>query len=184
MTKATGVSVDDVAKRLIDYGFHAPTVSFPVAGTLMVEPTESEDLAELDRFCDAMMAIRAEIDAVADGAWPVENSPLRHAPHTAAALVAEWDTRTGGSWPCSPTGRWRKVLAAGGSYKPGLRRPESRLRVPSTGGLRQLTRSKSPRACMAGRGPGEADSERTQGVHRGLGAVSALRKMDRLPAGG
>ena len=93
LTKATGVTVDDVAKRLIDYGFHAPTVSFPVAGTLMVEPTESEDLAELDRFCDAMIAIRAEIEDVASGRWPVEESPLRGAPHTAAALVADWDRR-------------------------------------------------------------------------------------------
>jgi glycine dehydrogenase len=91
LTKATGVSVDDVAKRLIDYGFHAPTVSFPVAGTLMVEPTESEDLAELDRFCDAMIAVRAEIDAVAGGTWSIEDSPLRHAPHTAAALVGPWE---------------------------------------------------------------------------------------------
>ncbi len=91
LTKATGVTVDDVAKRLIDYGFHAPTVSFPVAGTLMVEPTESEDLGELDRFCDAMVAIRAEIAAVAAGRWSVEDSPLRGAPHTAAALVSRWE---------------------------------------------------------------------------------------------
>jgi len=91
VTKATGVTVDDVAKRLIDYGFHAPTVSFPVAGTLMVEPTESEDLAELDRFCDAMIAIRSEIDEVVAGRWAVEDSPLRGAPHTAAALVGAWD---------------------------------------------------------------------------------------------
>jgi glycine dehydrogenase len=91
LTKATGVTVDDVAKRLIDYGFHAPTVSFPVAGTLMVEPTESEDLAELDRFCEAMIAIRAEIEEVAAGRWVVEDSPLRGAPHTAGALVAEWE---------------------------------------------------------------------------------------------
>jgi len=91
LTKATGVTVDDVAKRLIDYGFHAPTVSFPVAGTLMVEPTESEDLAELDRFCDAMAAIRSEIYEVAAGRWTIEDSPLRGAPHTAAALVAAWD---------------------------------------------------------------------------------------------
>jgi glycine dehydrogenase len=91
LTKATGVTIDDVAKRLIDYGFHAPTVSFPVAGTLMVEPTESEDLAELDRFCDAMIAIRTEIEDVASGRWPVEESPLRGAPHTAAALVDDWD---------------------------------------------------------------------------------------------
>ena len=91
LTKSTGVSVDDVAKRLIDYGFHAPTVSFPVAGTLMVEPTESEDLAELDRFCDAMIAIRAEIEEVAAGRWEVADSPLRGAPHTAAALVSTWE---------------------------------------------------------------------------------------------
>ena len=91
LTKATGVTVDDVAKRLIDYGFHAPTVSFPVAGTLMIEPTESEDLRELDRFCEAMIAIRAEIDQVASGRWGIEDSPLRGAPHTAEALVGEWD---------------------------------------------------------------------------------------------
>jgi glycine dehydrogenase len=90
LTKATGVTVDDLAKRLIDYGFHAPTVSFPVAGTLMVEPTESEDLAELDRFCDTMIAIRAEIDEVAAGRWGIEDSPLRGAPHTAAALASGW----------------------------------------------------------------------------------------------
>jgi glycine dehydrogenase len=91
ITKATGVSVDDVAKRLIDYGFHAPTMSFPVAGTLMVEPTESEDLAELDRFCAAMIAIRQEIAKVADGTWPKGDNPLANAPHTAAAVSAdEW----------------------------------------------------------------------------------------------
>ncbi|MGA5298610.1 aminomethyl-transferring glycine dehydrogenase [Nucisporomicrobium flavum] len=92
ITKATGVSVDDVAKRLIDYGFHAPTMSFPVAGTLMVEPTESEDLAELDRFCDAMIAIKGEIDRVAAGEWPRDDNPLHNAPHTAAAVSAdEWE---------------------------------------------------------------------------------------------
>jgi glycine dehydrogenase len=90
ITKASGVTVDDVAKRLIDYGFHAPTMSFPVAGTLMVEPTESEDLAELDRFCDAMIAIKGEIDRVASGEWPVDDNPLRNAPHTAASIAAEW----------------------------------------------------------------------------------------------
>ncbi|MFJ3621700.1 aminomethyl-transferring glycine dehydrogenase [Streptomyces iakyrus] len=91
LTKATGVSVDDVAKRLIDYGFHAPTMSFPVAGTLMIEPTESEDLAELDRFCEAMIAIRAEIEKVGSGEWPAEDNPLRGAPHTAGALAGEWE---------------------------------------------------------------------------------------------
>jgi glycine dehydrogenase len=89
ITQATGVSAEDVAKRLIDYGFHAPTLSFPVAGTLMVEPTESEDLAELDRFCDAMIAIRAEIAAVESGSWSVDESPLRHAPHPAADTATD-----------------------------------------------------------------------------------------------
>jgi glycine dehydrogenase len=92
ITRDTGVSVDDVAKRLIDYGFHAPTMSFPVAGTLMIEPTESESLAEIDRFCDAMIAIRDEIGRVASGEWPLADSPLRHAPHTAEdLLVGDWD---------------------------------------------------------------------------------------------
>ena len=89
LSKDTGVSVDDVAKRLIDYGFHAPTMSFPVAGTLMVEPTESEDLLEIDRFCDAMIAIRGEIDKVAAGEWDVASSPLSGAPHTAETLTQD-----------------------------------------------------------------------------------------------
>ncbi|WP_084614767.1 aminomethyl-transferring glycine dehydrogenase [Nakamurella lactea] len=91
ITAATGVTVDDVAKRLADYGFHAPTMSFPVAGTLMVEPTESEDLVELDRFCDAMIAIKAEIDRVAAGDWPAQDNPLHNSPHTAAVLAGEWE---------------------------------------------------------------------------------------------
>ena len=91
LTKQSGVTVDDVAKRLIDYGFHAPTMSFPVAGTLMVEPTESESLEEIDRFCDAMIAIRAEIQQVIDGVVAAEDSVLRHAPHTAVSLVREWE---------------------------------------------------------------------------------------------
>ena len=90
LSKETGVSVDDIAKRLIDYGFHAPTMSFPVAGTLMVEPTESEDKLELDRFCDAMIAIRAEIDAVG-AAGNAETSVLRGAPHTALSLAGDWE---------------------------------------------------------------------------------------------
>jgi glycine dehydrogenase len=89
LSKESGVSIDDVAKRLIDYGFHAPTMSFPVAGTLMVEPTESEDLGELDRFCDAMVAIRGEIAKVAAGEWSAEQSPLRGAPHTADVLTRD-----------------------------------------------------------------------------------------------
>jgi glycine dehydrogenase len=90
ITKETGVTVDDVAKRLIDYGFHAPTMSFPVAGTLMIEPTESEDLAELDRFCDAMIAIREEIARVGSGELSRDDNPLRGAPHTAASISGEW----------------------------------------------------------------------------------------------
>jgi glycine dehydrogenase len=90
VTAKTGVTVEDVAKRLIDYGFHAPTMSFPVAGTLMIEPTESESLAELDRFCDAMIAIGAEIEQVAAGTWSVQDSPLRQAPHTLADVVGSW----------------------------------------------------------------------------------------------
>lgn len=92
LTAETGVSVDDVAKRLIDYGFHAPTMSFPVAGTLMVEPTESEDLAELERFVEAMVAIKAEADAVGRGEWPADDNPLHNAPHTAESVIAgEWE---------------------------------------------------------------------------------------------
>jgi len=91
LAKTTGVGAEDVAKRLVDYGFHAPTLSFPVAGTLMIEPTESEALDELDRFCDAMIAIREEIARVEAGAWPQDDNPLKNAPHTAASLLkAEW----------------------------------------------------------------------------------------------
>ncbi len=89
LTKSSGVTVDDVAKRLVDYGFHAPTMSFPVAGTLMVEPTESENLAELDRFCEAMIAIRAEIEQVETGQWPADDNPLVNAPHTQGQVTAD-----------------------------------------------------------------------------------------------
>ncbi|MEU8372294.1 aminomethyl-transferring glycine dehydrogenase [Micromonospora sp. NPDC048894] len=123
LSKATGVSVDDVAKRLIDYGFHAPTMSFPVAGTLMVEPTESEDLAELDRFCDAMIAIRAEIDQVASGQWPAGDNPLANAPHTAAMVSAdEWPhpyPRSVGAYPggVDRAGKyWPPVRRVDGAY--------------------------------------------------------------------
>lgn len=92
LKKETGITVDDVAKRLMDYGFHAPTMSFPVAGTLMVEPTESEDKDEIDRFCEAMISIHAEAMKVKDGTWPAEDNPLVNSPHTAAcALMGEWD---------------------------------------------------------------------------------------------
>jgi len=100
---ATGVSAEDVAKRLMDYGFHAPTLSFPVPGTLMVEPTESETLAELDRFVDAMIAIRDEIRLIENGTWPQDNNPLKHAPHTAASVTAD-------EWP-HPYSRERAAFA-------------------------------------------------------------------------
>jgi len=90
LTEETGVTVDDLAKRLVDYGFHAPTMSFPVAGTLMIEPTESEPLDELDRFIDAMIAIRQEAEQVKNGVWPAEDNPLRNAPHTAKHIAGEW----------------------------------------------------------------------------------------------
>jgi glycine dehydrogenase len=122
ITAATGVTVDDVAKRLIDYGFHAPTMSFPVAGTLMVEPTESEDLHELDRFCEAMIAIRAEIDQVARGVWPADDNPLHGAPHTAVAIAGKWDhayTREDAAYPAGvePKGKyWPPVRRIDGAY--------------------------------------------------------------------
>jgi len=86
-----GVTAEDVAKRLMDYGFHAPTLSFPVADTLMVEPTESESKEELDRFCHAMIAIHAELEKVKSGAWPRSDNPLKNAPHTALELAGEWN---------------------------------------------------------------------------------------------
>ena len=140
MTKATGVTVDDVAKRLMDHGFHAPTMSFPVAGTLMVEPTESEDLRELDRFCAAMIAIKGEIDRVAAGEWPAEASPLRFAPHTAEDLVAdEWDralpTRAGGVPGRGTAGH--EVLPAGRAHRRRRRRPPPHLLLPSHRGVRR-----------------------------------------------
>jgi glycine dehydrogenase len=89
LKSAADVTVDDIAKRLMDYGFHAPTVSFPVVGTLMIEPTESESKAELDRFCDAMLAIREEARKVERGEWPKDDNPLKNAPHTAEAVIAD-----------------------------------------------------------------------------------------------
>jgi len=116
---ATGVTVDDVAKRLIDYGFHAPTMSFPVAGTLMVEPTESEDLAELDRFIEAMIAIKAEADAVGEGTWPRDDNPLAGAPHTAeSVIVTEWEHPYSREQAVYPV----RSLVHGGKYWPPVRR--------------------------------------------------------------
>ncbi|OMC52255.1 glycine dehydrogenase (aminomethyl-transferring) [Mycobacterium sp. IS-2888] len=123
ITKSTGVTVDDVAKRLADYGFHAPTMSFPVAGTLMVEPTESESLTEVDAFCEAMIAIRREIDRVGKGEWPVDDNPLRGAPHTAECLVvSDWDhpyTREQAAYPLGKAFRpkvWPPVRRIDGAY--------------------------------------------------------------------
>ena len=123
ITKDTGVTVDDVAKRLADYGFHAPTMSFPVAGTLMVEPTESESLAEVDAFCDAMIAIRSEIDKVRAGTWSVDDNPLRGAPHTAGCLlVADWDHPYSREQAAYPLGKgfrpkvWPPVRRIDGAY--------------------------------------------------------------------
>ena len=118
LTKQTGVTVDDVAKRLIDYGFHAPTMSFPVAGTLMVEPTESEDLAELDRFIDAMIAIRQEADKVGSGEWPADDNPLRNAPHTAAVVMAdEWHHPYSRTVAAYPFGLRQGPIASGAQDK-------------------------------------------------------------------
>jgi glycine dehydrogenase len=122
ITKATGVTVDDVAKRLIDYGFHAPTMSFPVAGTLMVESTESESLAEIDRFCEAMLAIRAEIGQITDGVWPADDNPLVNAPHTAADVTSDaWShpyPRQLAGWPTGAVRAkyWAPVSRIDGAY--------------------------------------------------------------------
>jgi glycine dehydrogenase len=125
LTAETGITVDDVAKRLVDYGFHAPTMSFPVPGTLMVEPTESEDLAEIDRFIDAMIGIKREADAVARGEWPADDNPLVNAPHTAQSLlVGEWThaySREVAAYP------WNGIEASGApvdrvKYWPPVRR--------------------------------------------------------------
>jgi glycine cleavage system protein P-like pyridoxal-binding family len=119
----SGVLAEDVAKRLIDYGFHAPTLSFPVPNTLMVEPTESETLEEIDRFCDAMIAIREEIRASKRGEWPQDDNPLKNAPHTAEALLKAPSGRTrtharsrrGHARPEGGVGPPAEILAAGGA---------------------------------------------------------------------
>ncbi len=137
ITAATGVTVDDVAKRLIDYGFHAPTMSFPVPGTLMIEATESESKAELDRFVDAMVAIRAEITAVAEGRVDLAESALHHAPHTAEdLLVADMGPplhpRGGRLSGARPAGG--QVLPAGQPHRRRLRRPQRVLQLPTPSG--------------------------------------------------
>jgi glycine dehydrogenase len=118
ITAQTGITAEDVAKRLIDYGFHAPTMSFPVAGTLMVEPTESEDLAELDRFCHAMIAIRHEIELVAAGEYDAGDNPLKNAPHTASMLISgDWKHAYDRETAAYPAGGDRRA-----KYWPPVRR--------------------------------------------------------------
>ncbi len=157
ITEASGVTAEDVAKRLIDFGFHAPTMSFPVAGTLMVEPTESESKQELDRFCDAMIAIRDEIRAVEQGEWALEDSPLRHAPHPAADVATDaWSrpySRDQAAFPASDH------VDAGDKYWPPVGRIDNAygdrnvvLQLPTRRGLRGLTHGVVQPARCAGVG--------------------------------
>ena len=175
--QATGVTVDDVAKRLIDFGFHAPTMSFPVAGTLMVEPTESESLAELDRFVDAMLAIRDEIAQIERGEVAHDDSALAHAPHTAEdVLVADWDrpyTAGAGRLPAPQPPR-RQVLAAGQPHRRRLRRPQPRVRLPPTGGLR-VSAAACPAATASRGAASPAGSWPPPRVEHGLVEIPAGR---------
>jgi len=122
ITAESGVTVDDIAKRLMDYGFHAPTMSFPVSGTLMIEPTESEDLAEIDRFIDAMISIKREIDLVTAGEWSIDESPLRNAPHTADCVIGDWTKPYPARLGAYPTGKvspskyWPPVRRIDGAF--------------------------------------------------------------------
>ena len=161
MKDSCGISAEDVAKRLIDYGFHAPTLSFPVAGTLMVEPTESEPLVELDRFCDAMVAIRREIAKVEAGEWPRADNPLVNAPHTAEALLkADWPhaySREQAAYPV-PALKRRKYWSPVGRVDNVPRRPQpvlqlradQRIRRPAGGGGRRHCDAEGHRARRGG----------------------------------
>ena len=127
ITKISGVTVDDIAKRLMDFGFHAPTMSFPVAGTLMIEPTESEDVREMNRFIDAMVGIRSEIQEIIDGKQDIDGSPLRNAPHTIGAIAANtWErtySREAGAFPATITGLIPgELIGARGKYWPAVGR--------------------------------------------------------------
>ena len=139
--QSAGVEVEDVAKRLMDYGFHAPTVSWPVAGTMMVEPTESESKEELDRFCDAMIAIHGEIKAIESGEADRKDNVLKHAPHTAAGRdrrrVAARVFAFAGGLPGALDAR-AQVLAGGGPHRQRVRRPQPVLLLRADGGLRGL----------------------------------------------
>ncbi len=133
LVDSSGVTVDDVAKRLIDCGFHAPTMSWPVAGTLMIEPTESETKAELDRFCEAMLAIREEARAIEEGRMDKANNPLKNAPHTVEDLVGEWDRPYSREQACFPARRLprRQILVSGQPCGQRLRRPQPHLHLPA-----------------------------------------------------
>jgi hypothetical protein len=135
-----------VAKRLMDYGFHAPTMSWPVPGTIMVEPTESESKAELDRFCDALISIRAEIQQIEMGLMDREDNPLKNAPHTAASVLGRTGTTPtpGSRRPSRRPGPGSKVLAHGAPGGQRLRRPEPGLRLSAHGGLRRVTEWRPP----------------------------------------
>ncbi len=143
LAKSSGIGAEDVAKRLIDYGFHAPTLSFPVAGTLMVEPTESEPLAELDRFCDAMIAIRDEIAKVERGDWPKDDNPLKNAPHTARGaaegrLAACLQPRAGRLPGAGAEAA--EVLEPGRPRRQRLGRPQPDVQLPAARRLRRDVR--------------------------------------------
>ncbi len=135
---SAGVDVEDIAKRIIDYGFHPPTVSFPVAGTLMIEPTESESKEELDRFCDAMIAIREEIREIEDGRAGRERNLLTSAPHTLEQVIADgWDRpypRERAAYP-SRSRAGAQGVADGGPDRQRVRRPEPGVRVSADGGV-------------------------------------------------
>ncbi|WNV77729.1 aminomethyl-transferring glycine dehydrogenase [Geodermatophilus sp. DSM 44513] len=171
LTKATGITNDDIAKRLVDYGFHAPTMSFPVAGTLMVEPTESEDQAELDRFVDAMVAIRGEIEKVATGEYDRTDNPLRNAPHTLAMVAGEWGR---------PYPRETAVYPVPGLRGRGYLAPVRR--IDQAYGDRNLVCSCPPLEAFAepepAPGPVAHEPDRAEGAPDDLGTT-----MDAVPAG-
>jgi len=157
VTASTGITAEDVAKRLIDHGFHAPTLSFPVAGTLMIEPTESEDLAEIERFCDAMLAIRDEIARVESGEWPQDDNPLVNAPHTAEMLTREWTHPYARDLAVYPSSHTRRT-----KYWPPVRR------IDGARGDRNLACSCPPLSAFESAEPVRAssptDTERLVGV--------------------
>ena len=180
LARETGITVDDVAKRLIDYGFHAPTMSFPVAGTLMIEPTESESLTELDRFCDALIAIRAEIARVASGEYDAHDNPLRNAPHTAEMLIAgEWKHPYDAEQAAYPAGVDRRA-----KYWPPVRR------IDQAYGDRNLVCACPPPKAFAGSACGRAARPPLlraplvprSGLERGCGS-SQWREEGRARAG-